>query len=54
MAHSTIFKQLTDLKLVQDAMEGLADTQIVMHVEITEIEGVMTLNLPPPPSERLW
>ncbi|KAH7716158.1 Protein F55C12.5 a [Aphelenchoides avenae] len=54
VAHSTIFKQLTDLKLVQDAMEGLADTQIVMHVEITEIEGVMTLNLPPPPSERLW
>ena len=35
-------------------MEEVSSTRLVLNVEITSLEGTLALNLPPPPSDRLW
>uniref|UniRef100_A0A915DLU3 SMP-LTD domain-containing protein n=1 Tax=Ditylenchus dipsaci TaxID=166011 RepID=A0A915DLU3_9BILA len=54
ITHSDLFKSASELKLVRKAMEEISDTQLVINVEITELQGTMMLNIPPPPSDRLW
>ncbi|KAG6445868.1 hypothetical protein O3G_MSEX004134 [Manduca sexta] len=54
IATNKYFQQVTDYKYVKRAMEGLSNTDIKLHLEIQGLEGVLALNLPPPPHDRLW
>uniref|UniRef100_A0AC35GYH3 SMP-LTD domain-containing protein n=1 Tax=Panagrolaimus sp. PS1159 TaxID=55785 RepID=A0AC35GYH3_9BILA len=54
VAHSKIFKAATNMKPIKKAMEEVSSTRLVLNVEITSLEGTLALNLPPPPSDRLW
>jgi hypothetical protein len=53
-AHSKIFKAATHLKPIKKAMEEVSSTRLVLNVEITSLDGTLSINLPPPPSDRLW
>jgi hypothetical protein len=35
-------------------MEGVSNTEIRLMVNISSIEGSLSVNIPPPPSDRLW
>lgn len=35
-------------------MEEISSTRLMLNVEITFLQGTMTINIPPPPSDRLW
>lgn len=35
-------------------MEEVSSTRLMLNVEVTKLEGTMTVNLAPPPSDRLW
>lgn len=35
-------------------MEGISSTRLLLNVDVTRLEGTMTVNIPPPPSDRLW
>ncbi|XP_060802746.1 testis-expressed protein 2 isoform X2 [Amyelois transitella] len=54
IATNKYFQQVTDYKYVKRAMEGLSNTDIKLQVEVQALEGRLTLNLPPPPHDRLW
>ncbi|VDP19729.1 unnamed protein product [Schistosoma margrebowiei] len=51
---SSYFQRAVDTKLVQRGMERLSNTPIVLQVEIQMLSGTLLVNIPPPPSDRLW
>lgn len=46
--------QATELSYVRRAMEGVSNTEIRLMVTVSSIEGCLSLNIPPAPSDRLW
>ncbi|XP_053608134.1 testis-expressed protein 2 isoform X2 [Plodia interpunctella] len=54
IATNKYFQQVTDYKYVKRAMEGLSNTDIKLQVEVQALSGRLTLNLPPPPHDRVW
>lgn len=53
MYNSFVF-QATELSYVRKAMEGVSNTEIRLTVSVSGIEGCLSINIPPPPSDRLW
>jgi len=35
-------------------MEGVSNTRLMLTVEVKGLVGKLVLNIPPPPSDRLW
>ena len=54
IAASKYFQSATENKYVKKAMETVSKTNIVLSVEVDQCIGTMALNIPPPPSNRLW
>ncbi|KAE9546390.1 hypothetical protein FO519_010398, partial [Halicephalobus sp. NKZ332] len=54
IAHSKYFKEAAELKPIKKVMEEISSTRLVLNVEVTSLVGTCTMNLPPPPSDRLW
>ncbi|KAK0393603.1 hypothetical protein QR680_000303 [Steinernema hermaphroditum] len=54
LTQSKYFQEAAELKPVKKVMEGISSTQLRLNVEVTSLEGTMTVNIPPPPSDRLW
>ncbi|XP_020295905.1 testis-expressed protein 2 [Pseudomyrmex gracilis] len=48
------FRHATELSYVRRAMEGVSNTEIKLMVNVSGIEGCLSVNIPPPPSDRLW
>ncbi|UJR09422.1 hypothetical protein I4U23_013663 [Adineta vaga] len=42
------------LKPVAGVIEKLANAEIGANIEIMNLSGLMTINIPPPPSDRVW
>lgn len=54
LAASKYFQHATELSYVRKAMEGVSNTEIRLTVSVSGIEGCLSVNIPPPPSDRLW
>lgn len=54
IAHSKYFREASELRPIRKMMEDISSTRLMLNVEITTLEGTMTCNFPPPPSDRLW
>lgn len=54
IANSKYFQQATEMKYIKKAMEGVSNTRIMLSVELKGLVGTLAVNLPPPPSDRLW
>ncbi|KAK0422847.1 hypothetical protein QR680_007823 [Steinernema hermaphroditum] len=54
LTQSKYFQEAAELKPVKKVMQGISSTQLRLNVEVTSLEGTMTFNIPPPPSDRLW
>lgn len=54
IAHSKFFKDASELKPIKKMMEEISSTRLILNVEITSLEGSFCMNIPPPPSDRLW
>jgi hypothetical protein len=54
VVHSDIFKKVASLKPVKKTMEKISATPLAITVEVTGMEGTLAINIPPPPSDRLW
>ena len=35
-------------------MEGVSNTEIRLMVSVSSLEGILAINIPPAPSDRLW
>ncbi|CAG9530661.1 unnamed protein product [Cercopithifilaria johnstoni] len=54
IASSNIFQGASEFPPVKKVMEGISSTRLLLNVDVTRLEGTMTINFPPPPSDRLW
>lgn len=54
IASSRYFQQATEYKYIKRAMEEVSNTPIVLTAELRSIVGTLTVNIPPPPTDRIW
>ncbi|VDN82546.1 unnamed protein product [Brugia pahangi] len=54
IASSNIFQGASEFRPVKKMMEGISSTRLLLNVDVIRLEGTMTINIPPPPSDRLW
>nr|CUU97582.1 hypothetical transcript [Hymenolepis microstoma] len=50
----SLYVQMADSKLVQYSLDLVTQTTLHLKLEITMLHGNLVLNIPPPPSNRLW
>ncbi|CAF1297314.1 unnamed protein product [Adineta ricciae] len=48
------FQRFAALKPVAGVIEKLSNAEVGAKVELTSFSGMMTINIPPPPSDRIW
>ncbi|CAJ0963423.1 unnamed protein product, partial [Mesorhabditis belari] len=53
-AQSSLVQKVVKLKKVEKLMKEVSSTPLILNVSVEVVEGTMTINLPPPPSDRLW
>ncbi|XP_014664586.1 PREDICTED: testis-expressed sequence 2 protein-like [Priapulus caudatus] len=51
---SRYFQQATEYKYIKKAMENVSKVPLLLTVEVHSLTGTMALNVPPPPTDRLW
>lgn len=51
---SKYFQSATEMKYVKKAMEEVSNTPLVLTVELRFLSGTLAVNIPPPPTDRLW
>lgn len=51
MANSTF---VSELKVVKKAIAGVANTPLTLIVHVQSLSGTVALNIPPPPTNRIW
>ncbi|KAK4874750.1 hypothetical protein RN001_014110 [Aquatica leii] len=54
ITESKIFQAATDNRYIKKAMEGVSNTDLCLKVELKDLTGTLVLNIPPPPSDRMW
>lgn len=54
ISQSRYFQQATEYKYIKKAMEEVSNTRLVLNVEMCSINGTLSVNIPPPPSDRIW
>ncbi|XP_070580594.1 testis-expressed protein 2-like isoform X2 [Ptychodera flava] len=51
---SKYFQKATENSYVKKAIEEVSNLPLVLSVEVKSLHGTLAVNLPPPPSDRLW
>uniref|UniRef100_A0A1Y1M6M5 SMP-LTD domain-containing protein n=1 Tax=Photinus pyralis TaxID=7054 RepID=A0A1Y1M6M5_PHOPY len=54
IAESKFFQAATENRYIKKAMEGVSNTDLSLKVELKGFVGTLVLNMPPPPSDRVW
>lgn len=54
LAKSKWVKKAAETRIVKTAAEKFSNMPIILSVEVQSVKGTLTLNVPPPPTNRLW
>lgn len=54
ISKSRYFQQATDYRYIKKAMEEVSNTRLVLNVEMKSVTGTLAVNIPPPPTDRIW
>ncbi|KAL8579390.1 hypothetical protein ACOMHN_026755 [Nucella lapillus] len=54
LTSSKYFQQATEYKYIKRAMENVSNTPLQLQVSVNKLAGKLAINIPPPPSDRLW
>ncbi|CAG7729362.1 unnamed protein product [Allacma fusca] len=54
IASSKYVQHATEMKVVKKAIANVANTPLVLCVELKSLIGTLVLNITPPPTDRLW
>ncbi|XP_068100269.1 testis-expressed protein 2-like [Hyperolius riggenbachi] len=54
IAKSRYFQKATENEYIKRKMEEVSNTPLLLTVEVQELEGTLAVNIPPPPTDRLW
>ncbi|KAK7174132.1 hypothetical protein R3I93_001345 [Phoxinus phoxinus] len=54
IAKSKYFQKATETEFIKKKMEEVSNTPLVLTVEVQECQGTLAVNIPPPPTDRIW
>ncbi|TRY96683.1 hypothetical protein DNTS_035015 [Danionella cerebrum] len=54
IAKSKYFQKATETEFIKKKMEEVSNTPLLLTVEVQECQGTLAVNIPPPPTDRIW
>lgn len=54
IAKSKYFQKATETEFIKKKMEEVSNTRLLLTVELQELQGTLAVNIPPPPTDRMW
>ncbi|TSK62600.1 Testis-expressed protein 2 [Bagarius yarrelli] len=48
------FQKATETEFIKKKMEEVSNTPLLLTVELQECKGTLAVNIPPPPTDRIW
>uniref|UniRef100_A0A3Q4AYB7 SMP-LTD domain-containing protein n=1 Tax=Mola mola TaxID=94237 RepID=A0A3Q4AYB7_MOLML len=54
IAKSKYFQKATETEFIKKKMEEVSNTPLLLTVEVQECRGTLAVNVPPPPTDRIW
>ncbi|XP_026214772.1 testis-expressed protein 2-like [Anabas testudineus] len=51
---SKYFQKATETEFIKKKMEEVSNTPLLLTVELQELQGTLAVNVPPPPTDRIW
>lgn len=51
---SKYFQKATETEFIKKKMEEVSNTPLLLTVELQELKGMLAVNIPPPPTDRIW
>ncbi|XP_062308405.1 testis-expressed protein 2 [Osmerus eperlanus] len=54
IAKSKYFQKATETEFIKKRMEEVSNTPLLLTVEVQECRGTLAVNIPPPPTDRIW
>ncbi|XP_061612402.1 testis-expressed protein 2 isoform X4 [Phyllopteryx taeniolatus] len=54
IAKSRYFQKATENEFIKKKFEEMSNTPLLLTVEVQELSGSLVVNIPPPPTDRIW
>ncbi|NWJ10341.1 TEX2 protein, partial [Crypturellus undulatus] len=54
IAKSRCFQKATENEFIKRKIEEVSNTPLLLTVEVQELAGTLAVNVPPPPTDRVW
>ncbi|KAG7491827.1 hypothetical protein MATL_G00008220 [Megalops atlanticus] len=54
IAKSKYFQKATENEYIKKKFEEVSNTPLLLTVEVQELSGTLAVNIPPPPTDRIW
>ncbi|KAG7507717.1 hypothetical protein JOB18_042576 [Solea senegalensis] len=54
IAKSKYFQKATENEFIRKKFEEMSNTPLLLTVEVQELSGTLVVNVPPPPTDRIW
>ncbi|XP_078096214.1 testis-expressed protein 2 [Mustelus asterias] len=54
IAKSKYFQKATENEFIKKKIEEVSNTPLLLTVEVQELAGILAVNIPPPPTDRIW
>ncbi|NXL02994.1 TEX2 protein, partial [Mesembrinibis cayennensis] len=54
IAKSKYFQKATENEFIKKKIEEVSNTPLLLTVEVQELAGTLAVNIPPPPTDRVW
>ncbi|XP_077461589.1 testis-expressed protein 2-like isoform X2 [Stigmatopora argus] len=54
IAKSKYFQKATETEFIKKKMEEVSNTPLLLTVELQKLQGTLAVNIPPPPTDRIW
>ncbi|NXH09584.1 TEX2 protein, partial [Bucco capensis] len=54
IAKSKYFQKATENEFIKKKIEEVSNTPLLLTVEVQELAGTLAINIPPPPTDRVW
>ncbi|XP_023139309.2 testis-expressed protein 2-like isoform X2 [Amphiprion ocellaris] len=51
---SKYFQKATETEFIKKKMEEVSNTPLLLTVEVQQLQGTLAVNIPPPPTDRIW
>uniref|UniRef100_A0A1A8HSC8 SMP-LTD domain-containing protein n=2 Tax=Nothobranchius kuhntae TaxID=321403 RepID=A0A1A8HSC8_NOTKU len=51
---SKYFQRATENEFIKKKFEEMSNTPLLLSVEVRELSGTLVVNIPPPPTDRIW